>query len=56
MAAYLKDLSSGNKIFVCFIMILFAPAILIANIVEGVLSLILPEGWNDGDDDDEFKT
>lgn len=57
MATYLGDLSSGNKLFVCFIMILFAPAILIANIVEGILSLVLPEGWNDDSGgDDDFKT
>lgn len=49
---YCKDLSKADKILVCFIFIIGGPFFAVSNILETLLSTILPEGW---DDEDDFK-
>ena len=40
-----------NAIFVIIIVILTAPILLANYIIEKILEMFLPEGWNDDDDD-----
>lgn len=49
---YCKDLSKVDKFLVCFIFIIGGPFFAVSNILETLLSTILPEGW---DDEDDFK-
>ncbi len=41
-----------NKwLIVCIIFLTFGPFFLLVNILESILDLIMPEGWNDSNDD-----
>jgi hypothetical protein len=46
-----KDLSMKDQLIVMFIFIIGGPIFAAANVLEAILSCILPEGW---DDDDRF--
>ena len=46
-----KDLSAKDQLIVMLIFIIGGPIFAAANILEAILSCILPEGW---DDDDRF--
>lgn len=52
-APYTKGLNKADTITVFFILLLGGPIIAIANILEALLGSILPEGWNN--DDENFK-
>lgn len=45
------ELNSKDKIIVGFIFLIGAPLLAAASILEAILSTILPEGWDDEDDD-----
>lgn len=47
-----KDLIIKDKLIVLFIFILGGPILVAANILQTILNMILPEGW---DNDDDFK-
>lgn len=49
-APYCKDLGKADKILVCFIFIIGGPFFAVSNILETLLSTILPEGWDDKND------
>lgn len=46
-----KDLSIRDKLIVLFIFILGGPILAAASIFQAILNMILPEGWDDEDDD-----
>ena len=46
-----KDLSIRDKLIVLFIFILGGPILAAASIFQAILNIILPEGWDDEDDD-----
>lgn len=52
-APYCKDLSKADKFLVCFIFVIGGPFFAVSNILETLLNTILPEGWDD--DEDDFK-
>lgn len=54
-APYCGGISVGNKIILIIILAIGGPFLVITSILESLLSIILPEGWND-DNDDEPKT
>lgn len=45
-----NDLGLAKWMIVCFIFLAFGPCFLLVNILESILDLIMPEGWNDNDD------
>ena len=46
-APYCKDLPKSDQILVGFIFLIGGPIFTIANVLEAILSCILPEGWGD---------
>ena len=48
-APYCKDLSWQDQLIVGIIFWIGGPIFTIANILEAILSCILPEGWGDDD-------
>lgn len=51
-APYTKDLKKSDSAIVFLIFLLGGPIFTIANILEAILNVILPEGWGD---DENFK-
>ena len=47
------NLKLGDRLIVAFILFIGAPILIIASILQSILSIILPEGWDD--DNDDFK-
>lgn len=47
-----KDLKKSDQFIVAMIFMIGGPFFAIANILEAILDMILPEGW---DDDNDFK-
>lgn len=45
------DLSNSQLMIVCLIFIVGAPAFAIVNLLTALLDIILPEGWDNDDDD-----
>ena len=52
-APYTKNLNKIDAAIVFFILLFGGPIIAIANVLEAILGSILPEGWNN--DDENFK-
>lgn len=52
-ASFCKDLKVSEQIIVSIIFLIGGPIFAAANILETILDCILPEGWND-DDNDRF--
>lgn len=52
-APYTKNLNKIDAATVFFILLFGGPIIAIANVLEAILGSILPEGWNN--DDENFK-
>lgn len=52
-APFCKDLKVSEQIIVSIIFLIGGPIFAAANILETILDCILPEGWND-DDNDHF--
>lgn len=48
-------LSWESKITITIIIAIGGPFLIVAAIIESLLNSILPEGWNDDDDDEEPK-
>lgn len=49
-AAYCKNLNKIEKTIVILIFILAGPIFAISNVLQELLNIILPEGWNNEDD------
>ena len=49
------DIPAANKILVGIILIIGAPIMCFYSIIDDVLNILLPEGWDDNDDNDKFK-
>ena len=49
----MKDLSKPDILVVIIVLFIGAPFFFIVNILEAILDVIFPEGWDD--DDDFFK-
>ena len=49
-AAYCKNLNKVEKTIVILIFILAGPIFAISNVLQELLNVILPEGWNNEDD------
>ena len=47
------NLNLIDKIIVSFILLVGAPILIIASVLQSILSIILPEGWDN--DNDDFK-
>lgn len=47
-APYCKDLSESERLVVGIIFIIGGPIFTIANVLESMLDLYLPEGWGNG--------
>ncbi len=45
-----KGLSTWDYIFVGIIFIIGGPFFIIVNVLENLLDIIMPEGWNNGSD------
>lgn len=52
-AEFCVSLSIMDKIIVGLILIIGAPILMIASVLQSILNLFLPEGWDE--DDDNFK-
>lgn len=50
-----SQLSKKDKTIVFFIFLIGGPILAAANILEAILNTILPEGWGDDDDDNDFQ-
>lgn len=48
-----KEMSFGRWVLMCAIFLSFGPFFLLINVLESLLDLIMPEGWNDNNDDIE---
>lgn len=53
-AEFCVELNIIDKIIVGIILVLGAPMLILASVLQSILNLFLPEGW-DNDDDDNFK-
>lgn len=49
-----NDLGLPKWMIVCSIFLAFGPCFLLVNILESILDLIMPEGWNDNDDIEKY--
>ena len=48
-APFCKDLSNGDYLLIGLIFIIGGPFFIIVNILEALLDMILPEGWDQQD-------
>lgn len=52
-AEFCVELNAIDKIIVGAILVLGAPILILASVLQSILNLFLPEGWDN--DDDNFK-
>ena len=51
---YASEMTVWEKVLLCLIVVLGAPFVIITKGIELLLDLILPEGWDDNDDDKKY--
>lgn len=55
-APFIKEIeSSYDKFIVLLVFLIGGPFFAITNVLNYVLDILMPEGWNDEDDSDKFS-
>ncbi len=55
-APYCKDLSCRKRLFICSLFLIGGPIFAFTGILEAVIRCMLPDDWNNDEDDKIWKT